>query len=104
MTQEIQTLEADLERAVAANDERRRPTARGFKIAQSRLRRQFAQRRQVLARANSLRRHTPSQIVADAAGKTRSLLWEDRRLVVNTLKLVTGNAERLLALPFRQHY
>jgi len=51
--------------------------------------------------------HPVSQNVAQAscaAGKTRSLLREDRRLVVNTLKLVAANAERLIALRFRQHY
>ena len=44
--------------------------------------------------------------IADAAavGKTRSLLREDRRLVVNALKLAAYNAERLSALRFNQYY
>jgi len=101
---EIDALEGELGHAVDINDESRRPTARGFKIAHSALRQRLAQRRQVFARLQTRLRHTPGQIDAAVAGKTRPLLREDRRLVVNTLKLVAANAERLIALRFRQHY
>ncbi|MGH8533773.1 MAG: putative transposase [Gammaproteobacteria bacterium] len=104
VTQDIQTLEAQLGRALEANEERRRPTARGVKIAHGRLRRTIAQRQQVLARLENRLRHTPGQIDAAAVGKTRSLLREDRRLVVNALKLAAYNAERLSALRFNQYY
>lgn len=104
VTHEIETLEAELGRAVDSNTERHRPTTRGLKIAHSRLRRQLAQRRQVLARLQSRLRHTPGQIDAADAGKTRSLLREDRRLLVTTLKLVAANAERLVARRFHQYY
>ncbi len=104
VTQEIQSLEAQLGRALEANEERRRPTARGLKIAQSRLRRTIARCRQVLARLEHRLRRTPGQIDAAAVGKTRSLLREDRRLVVNALKLAAYNAERLTALRFNQYY
>ena len=36
--------------------------------------------------------------------KTRWLLREERRLVVNSLKLAAYNAERMLALRFLKHY
>ena len=104
VTQEIQTLEAQLGRALEANEERRRPTARGLKIAHGRLRRTIAQRQQALARLEHRLRRTPSHIDAAAVGKTRSLLREDRRLVVNTIKLAAQNAERLSALRFNQYY
>jgi len=104
VTQEIQTLEADLGRAVDTNAERERPTTRGLKIAHSALRRKLAERRQVLARLRNRLRHTPGHIDAAEAGKTRSLLREDRRLVVNALKLAAANAERLLALHFHRYY
>lgn len=104
VTCEIDALEGELGHAVDTNEERQRPTTRGLKIAHSALRRQLAQRRQVLARLQNRLRHTPGQIDAAAAGKTRSLLREDRRLLVNALKLVAANAERLIALRFRQHY
>ena len=36
--------------------------------------------------------------------RTRALLREDRRLIVNALKIVAANAERMLALRFDQSY
>lgn len=104
VTQEMHTLEADLGRAIDTNAERQRRTTRGLKIAHSALRRTLAERRHVLARLQNRLRHTPGQIDAAEAGKTRSLLREDRRLVVNALKLVAANAERLLALHFHRYY
>ena len=104
LTQQIQALEAQLGRALEANHESRRPTARGLKIAHGRLRRDIAEKRQALARLENRLRHTPSQISAQKADKTRMLLREDRRLMVNALKLAACNAERMLALRFDQSY
>jgi hypothetical protein len=132
LAQQIQTLQAQLGRALEDNHEHQRPTcrkrsARGLKIAHADLRRQIAQQRQVLARVeNRLRhtpsqisaqqrsnlarysrvqlRHTPSQISAQQAGKTRSVLREDRRLLINALKLAGANAERMLALHLDRFY
>ena len=67
-------------------------------------RRQIAQKRQGLARVENRLRHTPSQISAQQAGKTRALLQEDRRLLVNALKLTAANAERMLAVHFDRFY
>jgi hypothetical protein len=100
----VETLEAQLGRAVNQNQETRRPTTRGFKIAHRTLRRQIAQQQQLLARLENRLRHTPSQIDAEKVDKKRSLLREDRRLVVNSLKLAAYNAERVLALRFLKHY
>jgi len=104
VSREIETLESQLGRAVNDNQEARRPSARGFKIAHAKLRRQIAVRRQVRARLEHRLRRTPAQIDSASAHKTRSLLREDRRLVVNSLKLVAYNAERMLALRFNRHY
>ncbi len=101
---QIQNLEAQLGRAVDQNDETQRRTARGLKIAHARLRRDLAERRQVLSRLENRLRHTPGQIAATAVDKTRVVLREDRRLIVNALKLVAYNAEKLLADRFNQHY
>jgi hypothetical protein len=103
-SQQIQRLEAQLGRALDGNDETRRATARGLKIAHATVRRDLAQRRQVLARLENRLRHTPSQIAAAAVDKTRFLLREDRRLLVNALKLLAYNAEKLLAHRFHQYY
>jgi hypothetical protein len=104
VTKEVEVLEARLGRAVNDNDETRRPTARGIKIAHSVLRRQIASRRQALTRLENRLRHTPAKISAAAAGKTRSLLREDRRLLVNALKIVACNAEKLLVHRFNEVY
>src|SRR5271165_62765 len=81
---------------------KRRPP--GLKIAHAELRGQIAQKHQVLTRVENRLRHTPSQISAQQAGKTRALLHEDRRLLVNALKLTAANAERMLALHFDRFY
>ena len=104
LAQQIESLQAQLGRALEDNDESQRSTARGLKIAHAALRSQIAQKRQVLTRVENRLCHTPSQISAQQAGKTRALLHEDRRLLVNALKLTAANAERMLALHFDRFY
>lgn len=104
LTQQIQALEAQLGRALNDNDESQRPTARGLKIAHGRLRRDIAHKRQALTRLENRLRRTPGQISAEQVDKTRSLLREDRRLVINALKIVACNAERLLVRRFDEAY
>jgi hypothetical protein len=104
LAQQIESLQAQLGRALEDKPESRRSTDRGFQIAHAEWRRQIAQKRQVLARVENRLRHTPSQISAQQAGKTRALLHEDRRLLVNALKLTAANAERMLALHFDRFY
>ena len=104
LSQQIQVLQAQLGRALDDNDESRHRTARGLKIAHARLRREIAQKRQVLSRVENRLRHTPGQISAQKSDKTRALLREDRRLLVNALKLAACNAERMLALRFDKCY
>ena len=101
---QIQALEAQLGRTLHDNDERRRPTSRGLKIAHAGLRRQISQKRQALSRLENRLRHTPGQISAQKVDKQRALLHEDRRLLVNALKLAAANAERMLALLFDRAY
>lgn len=104
--EEIQQLEAELGRELDGNKEGRRRTVRGLKIAQSRLRLSLARKRQLLGRLENRLRHMPSQLKASEleGGKKRALLKEDRRLIVNAIKLAACNAERILALQFNQHY
>jgi len=104
VSQQIEALEAQLGRAMNNNQEATRPTTRGFKIAHGKLRRQIARQRQILTRLESRLRHTPSRIEAGKVDKTRWLLREERRLVVNSLKLAAYNSERMLALRFLKHY
>lgn len=104
LSQQIQSLEAELGRALDNNDESRRRTTRGLKIAQADLRRRISQQRQALSRLENRLRHTPGQISAQKVDKQRALLREDRRLLVNAVKLATANAERMLALRFDRVY
>ena len=104
LTQQIQVLEAQLGRALNDNDESQRPTARGLKIAHGRLRREIAHKRQALTRLENRLQRTPGQISAEQVDKTRSLLREDRRLVINALKIAACNAERLLVRRFDESY
>ena len=104
VSQEVEALEAELGRALDQNEETKHRTARGLKIAHSRLRRRLAERRQVLTRLHNRLQHTPALIAATDVDKTRSLLREDRRLVVNAIKLAAYNSERLLALRFNDYY
>jgi len=104
LRQQLQALQAQLGRALDDNDESRRPTVRGLKIAHGRLRHQIAQQEQALARLENRLRHTPGRISAVQVDRTRALLREDRRLIVNALKIAAANAERMLALRFDQSY
>jgi hypothetical protein len=104
LSKQIQSLEAELGRALDNNNESRRRTTRGLKIAQADLRRQIAQFRQSLSRLENRLRHTPGQIPAQKVDKQRAFLREDRRLLVNAIKLATANAERMLALRFDRVY
>jgi transposase-like protein len=104
LSQQIQALEAQLGRALNENDEGQRPTARGFKIAHGRLRREIIKQRQALTRIENRLQRTPGQISAEKVDKTRSLLREDRRLVVNALKIAACNAEQLLVRRFDEAY
>jgi hypothetical protein len=100
---EIEALEAQLGRALehSVNE-----TTRGLKISQARLRRQLKAKRQVLTRLQTRLNHTPAMIpLSELKDKgKRELLKEDRRLLVNALKLAAYNAERLLALQFNRYY
>lgn len=101
---EIQALEASLGRTLDQNQGRQRLTARELKMATGPVRRQLDLKRQALVRLASRLQRTPTRIDAATVEKTRSLLREDRRVVVNTLKLVAHNAERMLALRFNKYY
>jgi hypothetical protein len=99
--QQIQALQAQLGRALDHNDEHQRPTVRGLKIAHSRLRREIAQQRQVLARLENRLRHTPGRISATQVDRTRALLREDRRLIVNALKIGCRQRRTNVGSPLR---
>jgi transposase len=103
---EIEALEAEIGRALEDNQQAKYKTTRGFKVAHARQRRKLAEKRQVLSRLETRLLHTPAKVSASELEKRgqRELLNDDRRQIVNTLKMVTDNAERLLTLQFNHHY
>ncbi|MCP4966215.1 MAG: hypothetical protein GY926_13400 [bacterium] len=70
------------------------------------LRQRLEKLRRSMTRLENRRRNTPTKLKAAELGPQaqRFLLKEDRRLLVNSLKLAAHNAERLLALQFDRHY
>ncbi len=104
LMKEVELLEGRLGRAINDNNERRRRTVRGIKIAHASLRREIAVKHQALTRLQNRLQRTPARISAAAAGKTRSLLREDRRLLINTLKIAACNAEKDLVRRFNRAY
>lgn len=107
---ELAALDEKLAAAVVSNDERRRPTVRGFKIAQADL---TYPRKHVLARIAALKEdiaRLPAK-VSRASLDPEALLARplpSRRVFVNGLKLLVHNAEKWLADrmgdgPYRQH-
>jgi transposase len=104
--QDIQAIEAEIGRALETNSEGTYRITRGLKIALSRQRKKLAKKREVLNRLRNRLQHTPAEILASEQkdAKPRMLLNEDRRLLVNALKLVALNAERLLAIQLNKYY
>ena len=93
-------LRAQLGEEAAANDEQRRPTMRGFKIAQARLRQQLEQaelRERALAEQQ---RHLPQRVSA----KHVKTLKEEKKLIVDAIKLIAYQCETELLDRLRPHY
>ncbi len=79
-------------------------TAPGIKIAHGRLHREIAQKRQALTRLEHRLERTPSHIAATTAGRTRSILREDQRLVINAVKIAACNVEKVPVRRFDHAY
>lgn len=98
--------EAELGQALEFNDEKVRRTARGLKHAHSALRREIEH---LYARVNRLENRL-AQMLAKIPLKEikdnplQAFQKTDRRNMVNSIKLATYNAERLLARKFFRHY
>ncbi len=99
LSQQTQALEAELGRSLENSTDAEPETVAD-------LRRSLEKLRRSKTRLESRRRNTPAKLTAAELGPKaqRFLLKEDRRLLVNTLKLAAHNAERLLAMQFDRHY
>jgi Transposase DDE domain len=97
---EVLRLRAQLGAEAEANEERQRPTMRGFKIAQARLRKQLEQaelREQELTRQlRQLPRRVPAQGV--------KALKAEKKLIVDAIKIIAYQCETALLDRLRPHY
>jgi len=97
---EVSRLRAELGAEAAANEEQQRPTMRGFKIAQARLRQQLEQaelREQVLAEQQ---RQLPKRVPA----KGVMTLKKEKKLIVDAIKIIAYQCETALLDRLRPHY
>jgi transposase len=97
---EVLRLRAQLGAAAAANQERQRPTMRGFKVAQAHLRQRLEQaelREQALAEQL---RQLPERVPAQGL-KT---LKKEKKLIVDAIKIIAYQCETALLDRLRKHY
>jgi Transposase DDE domain len=97
---EVLRLRAELGAEAEANEEQQRPTMRGFKIAQARLRKQLEQaelREQELAQQL---RQLPKRVPAEGV-KT---LTTEKKLIVDAIKIIAYQCETALLDRLRPHY
>jgi hypothetical protein len=97
---EVLRLRAQLGAEAEANEEQRRPTMRGFKIAQARLRKQLEQaelREQELTRQL---RQLPRRVPAEGV----KALKAEKKLIVDAIKIIAYQWETALLDRLRPHY
>jgi transposase len=97
---EVLRLRAELGAEAAANQERQRPTMRGFKVAQAQLRQRLEQAE---IRAHTLAeqlRQLPKRVSAEGL-KT---LKKEKKLIVDAIKIIAYQCETALLDRLRKHY
>ena len=97
---EVSRLRAELGAEAAANQEQQRPTMRGFKVAQARLRQHLEQaelREQALAEQL---RQLPERVPA----KGLKTLKKEKKLIVDAIKIIAYQCETALLDRLRKHY
>lgn len=106
----VKDLEAQLGHAIDANDEARRTTARGFKIAHAGLRGRLAEARDEITKLIERRKHLPKRIpVTESVGDDEQAvtLTVEHKHFMNIVKMAVYRAEtalyRLLGPHYRRH-
>ncbi len=100
-------LEAQLGRAIDANDETQRATARGFKIAHATLRKQLAEIRDKIAKLIERRKRLPKRVpVTEAVGDDEEAmtLTVEHKHFMNIVKMAVYRAETSLYRLLEPHY
>ena len=106
LQEDIVFKEAELGQALEINDETVRRTARGLKLAHSKLRRETGELYARLSRIEARLAQTPAKVPLNQIKDKPMLAIQrtGRRNMVNAIKLAAYNAERLLARKFFRHY
>ena len=97
---EVTRLRAQLGAAANANEERQRPTMRGFKVAQAKLRRQLAQAEQREKELTEQLHQLPARVLA-AGLKT---LKKGKKWIVDAIKIMAYQVETALLGRLVKHY
>jgi transposase len=97
---EVTRLRAQLGAAAAENEERRRPTMRGFKVAQAGLRRQLEQAELREQGLTEQLRELPQRVTA----KGLKTLKKERKLIVDAIKMIAYQLETELLGRLAKHY
>jgi len=102
---DLAKLEREYGAAAADNAERRRPTMRGFKIANRRLGKQLRAARARVARLFEQRHDVPKRVeIRDINERTVVKLATERKHLTDILKMVAYQAESDLLVLLRSHY
>jgi len=97
---EVASLRAELGRQATENDEARRRTMRGFKIAHADLRLQLEQAESRLERLYAKRKATPKRIPASDL----EVLKKEKKLAVDSIKMTAYQVETALFRMLGDHY
>jgi hypothetical protein len=90
--------------AVSANKESKRPTMRGFKIANAELTKTAEVARSEVTRLEDEVRATPTRLALKDVRPEATVLDEERKLVTHAIRLSTYNAESALARMLAPHF
>ena len=102
---DVARLERELGAAAAHNAEQRRPTMRGFKIANSKLGKQLRKARARVSQLFDQRRNVPKRVeVRELNERTVVKLATERKHLTDIIKMVTYQAESDLIALLRPHY
>jgi len=100
-------IEAQLGRAIDANEETQRATARGFKIAHAPLRQQLAETREEMAKLIERRKHLPKRVPVTETVRDDEdavTLTVEHKHFMNILKMAVYRAETTLYRLLAPHY
>ena len=102
---DVARLECELGAAAANNSEQRRPTMRGFKIANARLGKQLRKALTHLTRLLKKRRDIPKRVeVRELSEQAMVKLATERKHLTDIIKMVAYQAESELIALMRPHY